>query len=182
MLNSLGRTSFRKLKEKRDYLKHRKNYSWLYLSRLAAIKEFAYMKVTGKLMTIKNFALHSLSVKLVQRETIFLETESTCTETKLQNLRTYFPGSSWYWLPSPKAGGLQSSLRCDGVSWWYTVVRKTFLLFSVLRTPYVHLRTPLYLHLISAFCFPDVMCKTWTTLLRSITNWWSLLSNSAATA
>ena len=45
MFYSLGRTSFRKLKEKRDYLKHRKNYSWLYISRLAAIKEFAYMKV-----------------------------------------------------------------------------------------------------------------------------------------
>lgn len=43
-LHRLGRTSFRKLKEKRDYLKHRKNYSWLYISRLAAIKEFAYMK------------------------------------------------------------------------------------------------------------------------------------------
>lgn len=45
----LGRTSFRKLKEKRDYLKHRKNYSWLYLSRLAAIKEYAYMKVSETL-------------------------------------------------------------------------------------------------------------------------------------
>lgn len=43
-LHRLGRTSFRKLKEKRDYLIHRKNYSWLYLSRLAAIKEYAYMK------------------------------------------------------------------------------------------------------------------------------------------
>lgn len=43
-LHRLGRTSFRRLKEKRDYLKHRKNYSWLYLSRLAAIKEYAYMK------------------------------------------------------------------------------------------------------------------------------------------
>ena len=43
--NRLGRTSFRKLKQKRDYLKHRKNVSWLYLSRLAAVKEYAYMKV-----------------------------------------------------------------------------------------------------------------------------------------
>ena len=40
----LGRTSFRKIKEKRDYLKHRKTGSWLYLSRLASLKEFAYMK------------------------------------------------------------------------------------------------------------------------------------------
>ncbi|KAM3722188.1 Serine/threonine-protein kinase [Dirofilaria immitis] len=40
----LGRTSFRKLKEKRDYLKNRKSCSWLYLSSLAAAKEFAFLK------------------------------------------------------------------------------------------------------------------------------------------
>lgn len=44
-LHRLGRTSFRKVKEKRDYLKHRNNASWLYLSRIAAAKEFAFMKV-----------------------------------------------------------------------------------------------------------------------------------------
>lgn len=43
-LHRLGRTSFRKLKEKRDYMRHRKSTSWLYLSRLAAVKEYAYMK------------------------------------------------------------------------------------------------------------------------------------------
>lgn len=44
-LHRLGRVSFRAVKSKRDYLKHRTSYSWLYLSRLAAIKEFAFMKV-----------------------------------------------------------------------------------------------------------------------------------------
>ncbi|XP_039196335.1 serine/threonine-protein kinase RIO2 isoform X1 [Crotalus tigris] len=43
-LHKLGRTSFRNLKNKRDYHKHRHKMSWLYLSRLAAMKEFAYMK------------------------------------------------------------------------------------------------------------------------------------------
>ncbi|XP_044147247.1 serine/threonine-protein kinase RIO2 [Bufo gargarizans] len=43
-LHRLGRTSFRNLKNKRDYHKHRCKMSWLYLSRLAAMKEFAYMK------------------------------------------------------------------------------------------------------------------------------------------
>uniref|UniRef100_A0A8D0GDP5 Serine/threonine-protein kinase RIO2 n=1 Tax=Sphenodon punctatus TaxID=8508 RepID=A0A8D0GDP5_SPHPU len=43
-LHRLGRTSFRNLKNKRDYHKHRHKVSWLYLSRLAAMKEFAYMK------------------------------------------------------------------------------------------------------------------------------------------
>lgn len=43
-LHRLGRTSFRNLKNKRDYHKHRRNMSWLYLSRLSAMKEYAYMK------------------------------------------------------------------------------------------------------------------------------------------
>ncbi|XP_052200255.1 serine/threonine-protein kinase rio2 [Diospyros lotus] len=43
-LHRLGRTSFRAVKSKRDYLRHRNSFSWLYLSRLAAIKEFAFMK------------------------------------------------------------------------------------------------------------------------------------------
>ncbi|XP_076033874.1 RIO kinase 2 [Oratosquilla oratoria] len=43
-LHRLGRTSFRKLKEKRDYHHHRNRASWIYLSRLSATKEFAYMK------------------------------------------------------------------------------------------------------------------------------------------
>ena len=44
-MHRLGRTSFRKIKEKRDYLQHRKSANWLYLSRLAATKEFVFMKV-----------------------------------------------------------------------------------------------------------------------------------------
>merc|ERR1711962_1106708 len=43
-LHRLGRTSFRKVKEKRDYHGKRRNTSWLYLSRLSAVKEFAFMK------------------------------------------------------------------------------------------------------------------------------------------
>ncbi|KAM9955519.1 hypothetical protein ACTFIW_008848 [Dictyostelium discoideum] len=43
-LHRLGRVSFKTIKNNRDYLKHRKSASWLYLSRLAALKEFAYMK------------------------------------------------------------------------------------------------------------------------------------------
>lgn len=44
-LHRLGRTSFRDVKSKRDYLGTRSSYSWLYLSRLAALKEYAFMKV-----------------------------------------------------------------------------------------------------------------------------------------
>ncbi|XP_062228008.1 uncharacterized protein LOC133926219 [Phragmites australis] len=46
-LHRLGRTSFRAVKSKRDYLVHRRSYNWLYLSRLAALKEFAFMKALG---------------------------------------------------------------------------------------------------------------------------------------
>ncbi|KAF7993932.1 hypothetical protein HCN44_011201 [Aphidius gifuensis] len=43
-LHRLGRTCFRNVKEKRDYHKSRKSMSWLYLSRVSATREFAYMK------------------------------------------------------------------------------------------------------------------------------------------
>jgi len=43
-IHRLGRTSFRKIKEKRDYHQGRHKASWIYLSRLSATKEFAYMK------------------------------------------------------------------------------------------------------------------------------------------
>ena len=42
-LHRLGRTSFRAIKSKRDCLRHRNNYNWLYPSRLAGLKEFSFM-------------------------------------------------------------------------------------------------------------------------------------------
>jgi RIO-like serine/threonine protein kinase len=44
-LQRLGRVSFRSIKSKRDYLQKRKSASWMYMSRLAAMKEYAFMKV-----------------------------------------------------------------------------------------------------------------------------------------
>ncbi|KAL9255633.1 Serine/threonine-protein kinase rio2-like protein [Drosera capensis] len=43
-LHRLGRVSFRAVKSKRDYLRHPSSYNWLYLSRLAALKEFTFMR------------------------------------------------------------------------------------------------------------------------------------------
>ncbi|KAF4496642.1 Atypical RIO RIO2 kinase [Fusarium agapanthi] len=43
-IHRLGRISFRTVKSNRDYLKNRQSGSWMYLSRLAAMKEFAFMK------------------------------------------------------------------------------------------------------------------------------------------
>ncbi|KEZ41137.1 Serine/threonine-protein kinase rio2 [Scedosporium apiospermum] len=43
-IHRLGRISFRTVKSNRDYLKNRSSGSWMYLSRLAAMKEFSFMK------------------------------------------------------------------------------------------------------------------------------------------
>ncbi|PVF93411.1 RIO1-domain-containing protein [Serendipita vermifera] len=44
-IHRLGRISFRAIKSKRDYLGKRKSATWMYMSRLAAQKEYAFMKV-----------------------------------------------------------------------------------------------------------------------------------------
>lgn len=44
-IQRLGRISFRNIKSKRDYLHNRKSASWMYMSRLAAKKEYAFMKI-----------------------------------------------------------------------------------------------------------------------------------------
>lgn len=43
-IHRLGRISFRSIKNNRDYLRHRSSGSWMYMSRLAAMKEYAFMK------------------------------------------------------------------------------------------------------------------------------------------
>ena len=47
-IHRLGRISFRTVKTNRDYLKNRQSASWMYLSRLAAIKEYAFMQALGE--------------------------------------------------------------------------------------------------------------------------------------
>eukprot|EP00117_Sycon_ciliatum_P043414 scpid61379/ scgid31438/ Serine/threonine-protein kinase RIO2; RIO kinase 2 len=43
-IHRLGRTSFRQLKNKRDYHGHKSHLPWHYLSHLSAVREYAYMK------------------------------------------------------------------------------------------------------------------------------------------
>ncbi|KAA8652519.1 protein kinase RIO2 [Aspergillus tanneri] len=43
-IHRLGRISFRTVKTNRDYLRNRSTGSWMYMSRLAAMKEYAFMK------------------------------------------------------------------------------------------------------------------------------------------
>ncbi|KAK8235945.1 RIO1 family-domain-containing protein [Phyllosticta capitalensis] len=42
-IHRLGRISFRTVKANRDYLRNRSSGSWMYMSRLAALKEYAFM-------------------------------------------------------------------------------------------------------------------------------------------
>jgi RIO kinase 2 len=42
-IHRLGRISFRTVKANRDYLRHRSSGSWMYMSRLAALKEYTFM-------------------------------------------------------------------------------------------------------------------------------------------
>ncbi|KAF2755324.1 RIO1-domain-containing protein [Pseudovirgaria hyperparasitica] len=44
-IHRLGRISFRTVKTNRDYLRNRSSGSWMYMSRLAALKEFTFMQV-----------------------------------------------------------------------------------------------------------------------------------------
>ena len=44
-IHRLGRTSFRTVKNNRDYMGDRKHASWLYMSRLSAQKEFEFMTI-----------------------------------------------------------------------------------------------------------------------------------------
>ncbi len=43
-IHRLGRISFRTVKSNRDYLRNKQSGSWMYLSRLAAMKEYAFMQ------------------------------------------------------------------------------------------------------------------------------------------
>jgi hypothetical protein len=90
-LHRLGRTSFRAVKSKRDYLKHRSSFNWLYLSRLAALKEYAFMKVMPLLSGL------------------------ACGLTCWCFLCIIFIGFGWQWLSSAKSRRLESAL-CSNVT------------------------------------------------------------------
>ncbi|KAF3767411.1 hypothetical protein M406DRAFT_338189 [Cryphonectria parasitica EP155] len=47
-IHRLGRISFRTVKTNRDYLKRRQGGSWMYLSRLSAMKEYAFMQALAE--------------------------------------------------------------------------------------------------------------------------------------
>lgn len=57
-IHRLGRISFRAVKEKRDYTNknaNRQNFSWMFLSRLAAAKEYQFMQVSRTVQTSRTF-------------------------------------------------------------------------------------------------------------------------------
>ncbi|XP_008376870.2 uncharacterized protein [Malus domestica] len=81
-LHRLGRVSFRAVKSKRDYLKHRSSYSWLYLSRLAALKEFAFMKALEEhgfpVPSAVDCNRHCVIMSLVQGYPLYFDRDVEC--------------------------------------------------------------------------------------------------------
>lgn len=51
-LARLGRTSFRSVKRNRDYHQHRNSVGWLYLSRLASVKEYTFMTMLHQVLSL----------------------------------------------------------------------------------------------------------------------------------
>ena len=43
-LTRLGRTSFKSVRQNRDYLRNQTHFNWLYLSKLSSLKEFLFMQ------------------------------------------------------------------------------------------------------------------------------------------
>lgn len=86
----LGRISFRAIKSKRDYLRKGQSASWMYLSRLAAMKEYAFMQVS---MSTSGCAWASA------------EAFGWCP---------YVVGPTPEWLSSAQARGPSAPLRGDG--------------------------------------------------------------------
>lgn len=70
-LERLGRTSFRAVKNKRDYLRNQNSYSWFYLSRLAALKEYAFMQA----LYAVSFKTFNLSRETSQSQSLLITTD-----------------------------------------------------------------------------------------------------------
>eukprot|EP00834_Sanchytrium_tribonematis_P001249 NODE_29_length_37665_cov_1.081563.p10 type:complete len:365 gc:universal NODE_29_length_37665_cov_1.081563:36257-35163(-) len=58
-IHRLGRTSFRTVKNNRDYMGNRNNASWLLLSRLSAEKEFSFMSILHKRLPVPEPIWHN---------------------------------------------------------------------------------------------------------------------------
>ncbi|MHA1370288.1 MAG: RIO1 family regulatory kinase/ATPase domain-containing protein [Promethearchaeota archaeon] len=63
----IGRTSFRAVKLKRDYIANRHHYSWLYASRLSATKEAEYLKLLNSINAdVPKFIAHQRHVVVLK--------------------------------------------------------------------------------------------------------------------
>ena len=103
-IHRLGRTSFRNIKAQRDYLLHRKSASWLYLSRLSAIKEYAFMRVLYEhgfpVPEPIDHSRHIVLMRLIEGTQLnqiaeLSETERVCKCTDTTLLGPIKPGISW---------------------------------------------------------------------------------------
>ena len=118
-LHRLGRTSFRAVKSKRDYLRKGSHYSWLYLSRLAAIKEFAFMKALGERGLPVPVAIdHNRHAVLMERiEGVpLVQVRLLCSLCAIYQMRTHICGGDrtfWVWH--------MSRTSCEHIDTWGSV-------------------------------------------------------------
>lgn len=105
-IHRLGRISFRAIKSKRDYLRKGQSASWMYMSRLAAIKEYAFMKVLYEhgfpVPTPVDQSRHCLVMELIDAFPLYVP--SLLLEAKLIKMNSRQIAS----VPSP--GSLYSQL------------------------------------------------------------------------
>jgi len=74
-LHRLGRVSFRSIKKNRDYLQHRTHASWMFMARLAATKEYAYLKALKqggfRVPTPIEHNRHAILMKFVEAKPLY---------------------------------------------------------------------------------------------------------------
>ena len=84
----------------RDYLRNRKTSSWLYMARLAAAKEFAFMKVKIEIWSEN-------SIEFMQ----------------------FYPGTSRARISCSSTDWFQSTCCCDGACEWISIVWRLTMIF-----------------------------------------------------
>lgn len=88
-LTRLGRNSFRSIKKNREYIQHRTNYNWLYLSRLSSVREFMFMQLLfqNKFPTPKPIDTnrHAIVMSLVEGDT-FIHIQRISSQLEIKSL------------------------------------------------------------------------------------------------
>ena len=93
-LARLGRTSFKTIKNNRDYLEGRTQFNWLYLSRLATAKEYTYMQALHKegfpTPTPVDSNRHAIIMSVINGVTLYISLKLRSKVSKLEDPEKVF--------------------------------------------------------------------------------------------